>query len=131
VPLDLPAPKATTCKAFDKRHGRVGHVFQARFEALLVQKDSYFLEVCRYVVLNPVRAKTVRHPRQWKWTSYDATVRIVQPYGYLTVDETLSHFGQCKANAKKIFRVCFGRNRQPFNLGLCARAEPAGSRKIC
>src|SRR4029077_14091805 len=51
-------------QAFNKRHGRVGHVFQGRFKAILVQKDTHFVEVCRYVVLNPVRAKTVRHPRQ-------------------------------------------------------------------
>ena len=42
-------------QTFNKRHGRVGHVFQGRFKAILVQKDSHFLEVCRYVALNPVR----------------------------------------------------------------------------
>jgi REP element-mobilizing transposase RayT len=46
-------------QAFNKRHRRVGHVFQGRFKGILVQKDSHFLEVCRYVVLNPVRAKMV------------------------------------------------------------------------
>ena len=88
-------------QAFNKRHGRVGHVFQGRFKAVLVQKDTHFLEVCRYVVLNPVRAKTVRHPRQWKWSSYGATAGIVQPHGCLTVDEILSHFGQRKPNAQE------------------------------
>ena len=39
---------------FNKRHGRVGHLFQGRFKAVLVQKDSHLLEACRYVVLNPV-----------------------------------------------------------------------------
>ena len=51
------------------------------------------------MVLNPVRANTVRHPRQWKWSSYSATAGIVQPRGCLTVDEILSHFGQRKAIA--------------------------------
>ena len=54
-------------QAFNKRHRRVGHVFQGRFKGILVQKDTHLLEVCRYVVLNAVRAKTVRHSRQWKW----------------------------------------------------------------
>jgi putative transposase len=86
-------------QAFNKRHGRVGHVFQGRFKAILVQKDSHFLEVCRYVVLNPVRAKTISHPRQWKWSSYRATAGMVQAHGCLTVDEILSHFGKRKAIA--------------------------------
>jgi len=84
-------------QAFNKRHSRVGHVFRGRFKAILVQKDSHFLEVCRYVVLNPVRAKTISHPRQWKWSSYRATAGMVQAHGCLTVDEILSHFGQRKA----------------------------------
>ena len=76
-------------------------MFQGRFKAVLVQKDTYFLEVCRYVVLNPVRAKSVRHPRQWKWSSYGATTGLVQPHGCLTVDEILVHFGQRKVNAQE------------------------------
>ncbi len=84
-------------QAFNKRHSRVGHVFRGRFKAILVQKDSHFLEVCRYVVLNPVRAKTISHPRQWKWSSYRATAGMVQAHGCLTVDEILSHLGQRKA----------------------------------
>ncbi len=44
---------------FNKRHGRVGHLFQGRFKAVVVQKDSHLLEACRYVVLNPVRPKRV------------------------------------------------------------------------
>jgi putative transposase len=83
-------------QAFNKRHGRAGHVLQGRFKAILVQKDSHFLEVCRYVVLNPVRVKTISHPRQWKWSSYKATAGMVQPHGCLTVDEILRHFGQRK-----------------------------------
>jgi putative transposase len=86
-------------QAFNKRHGRAGHAFQGRFKAILVQKDSHFLEVCRYVVLNPVRAKTISHPRQWKWSSYRATAGMVQAHGCLTVDEILSHFGKRKVIA--------------------------------
>ena len=55
------------------RGRRVGHLFQGRFKGVLVQKESHFLEVCRYVVLNPVAAGIVKHPRQWAWSSYRAT----------------------------------------------------------
>ena len=88
-------------QTFNKRHGRVGHVFQGRFKGILIQKDSHFLEVCRYVVLNPVRTKTISHPRQWKWSSYRATAGAIQAHGCLTAAEILSHFGQRKASAQE------------------------------
>ena len=43
-------------QTFNRRHGMVGHLFQGRFKSILVEKDSHLLELCRYVVLNPVRA---------------------------------------------------------------------------
>ena len=61
-------------QSFNRRHKRTGHVFQGRFKAILVEKESHLLEVARYVVLNPVRAKITKHPRQWSWSSYRATV---------------------------------------------------------
>ena len=90
-------------QAFNKRHRRVGHIFQGRFKGILVQKDSHFLEVCRYVVLNPVRAKAVSHPGQWKWSSYRATAGTVQAHGCLTVGGILSHFGKRKAIAQQSY----------------------------
>src|SRR6266508_2494227 len=54
-------------QAYNRRHHRVGHLFQGRFKGILVQKESHYLEVCRYVVLNPVRAKAVKQPREWPW----------------------------------------------------------------
>lgn len=55
------------------RHQRCGHVFQGRFKAQIVQQDRYLLVVCRYVVLNPVRAGLVAHPCEWRWSSYRAS----------------------------------------------------------
>ncbi len=49
-------------QAYNRRHGKVGHLLQGRFKAILVDRDSYLLEVCRYVELNPVRAGMVEHP---------------------------------------------------------------------
>jgi putative transposase len=88
-------------QAYNKRHGRVGHLFQGRFKGILVQKDSHFLEVCRYVVLNPIRAKTISHPRQYKWSSYRATAGTAQADPCLTPDEILNHFGRGKAIAQQ------------------------------
>ncbi len=57
---------------FNQRHRKVGHLFQRRFKAVLVDRDSYLLEVCRYVELNPVRAGMVAEPAEWPWSSYAA-----------------------------------------------------------
>ncbi|MGB0468715.1 MAG: transposase, partial [Pontibacterium sp.] len=50
---------------FNRQHQRVGHVFQGRFKAILVQKEIYLLELSRYIVLNPVRARRVRNAADW------------------------------------------------------------------
>jgi putative transposase len=59
-------------QAFNRRHGTVGHLFQGRFKAILVDRDAYLLEVCRYVELNPVRAGMVAAAADWPWSSYRA-----------------------------------------------------------
>jgi REP element-mobilizing transposase RayT len=67
-------------QAYNRRHRKVGHLFQGRFKAVVVDGDTYFLEVCRYVDLNPVRAAMVRRPQDWAWSSYCAhTGRIPAP----------------------------------------------------
>jgi len=65
------------------RHGRCGHVFQGRFKAQVVQRDRYLAAVCRYVVLNPVRAGLASHPRAWRWSSYRASAGIEPPPGFM------------------------------------------------
>ena len=91
-------------QAYNKRHGRVGHLFQGRFKGILVQKDSHFLEVCRYVVLNPIRAKAISHPQQYRWSSYRATAGMGQAHDCLALDEILNHFSQRKAVAQQKYR---------------------------
>jgi len=59
-------------QTFNRRHAKVGHLFQGRFHAILVDRDAYLLEVCRYVELNPVRVHAVADPADWHWSSYRA-----------------------------------------------------------
>ena len=73
-------------QACNRRHQRVGHLFQGRFKAILVDQDAYMLEVCRYVDLNPVRAKMVRTPANWPWSSYTAHTGRVPPPAWLDTD---------------------------------------------
>jgi len=61
-------------QAYNRRHGKVGHLFQGRFKGILVDENAYLLEVCRYVDLNPLRARIVRDPGNWPWSSYGAHV---------------------------------------------------------
>src|SRR3990172_3746573 len=78
---------------FNRRHRRVGHVFQGRFRAILVDRDSYLLELCRYVVLNPVRARMVKRVRDYRWSSYRACAGIGKAPAFLTCDWLWSQFG--------------------------------------
>ena len=50
---------------FNRTHNRIGHVYQGRYKAILVEKESYLLELARYVVLNPVRAGMVKKIDHW------------------------------------------------------------------
>ncbi|HKS21699.1 MAG TPA: transposase [Thermoanaerobaculia bacterium] len=74
---------------FNKRHRRVGHLFQARFRAHLIDSDEYLLTVARYVVLNPVRAHIVDDALQWPWSSARATAGCAVVPPWLTTDAIL------------------------------------------
>jgi REP element-mobilizing transposase RayT len=86
-------------QAFNREHGRVGHVFQGRYKSILVEKDSYLLELARYIVLNPVRAGMVRSAKDWPWSSYRATCGQVKAPNWLAVDWLLSAFSARKSKA--------------------------------
>ncbi len=79
-------------KKFNKRHKRVGHLFQGRFKGQLVEKESYLLELIRYVALNPVRAGMVARPEEYRWSSYRATVGLEPAPGWLTTSWVLRQF---------------------------------------
>jgi len=89
---------------FNKRHGRVGHLFQGRFKAVLVEKDSHLLEACRYVVLNPVRVERVQKPEEWGWSSYGATAGRTKPHPCLVIDWILGQFGSERKVAEAGYR---------------------------
>ncbi|MDH4163052.1 MAG: transposase [Nitrospirota bacterium] len=89
---------------FNKWHGRSGHLFQGRFKAILIQKDSHLLEVCRYVVLNPVRAKMVEKPEAYPWSSYLSTTGRAKPHPSLTTDWVLGQFSVKRGKAEQEYR---------------------------
>ncbi len=92
-------------QAFNKRHQRVGHLFQGRYKAILIDRECYLLDVCRYIVLNPLRANAVKSLRDWKWSSYGATAGFEKPHSCLTTDWILGQFGtKNKSAARERYR---------------------------
>jgi REP element-mobilizing transposase RayT len=98
---------------FNRQHGRVGHVFQGRYKAIIVQKESYLLELARYIVLNPVRARMVRTPDEWPWSSYRATAGLCEAPSWLAIDWLLTAFAEQRGEAMRRYGdfVAEGKNQ--------------------
>ena len=98
---------------FNRNHTRVGHVFQGRYKAVIVQKDTYLLELSRYIVLNPVRARMVRATKDWPWSSYRATTGVVASPDWLSTNWLLSSFAKTRKTAIERYRefVSQGKNQ--------------------
>jgi REP element-mobilizing transposase RayT len=77
---------------FNRRTGRVGHAFDARYGSIMVGSERHELELARYVVVNPVLAGICREPELWPWSSYQATAGLAPRPEFLTVDRVLGHF---------------------------------------
>ena len=88
---------------FNRRHQRVGHLLQGRFKSLLVEKESYLLELCRYVVLNPVRAGMVTEASEWVWSSYRATAGLQDAPDWLDVPAVLALFNASVPTARTAY----------------------------
>lgn len=89
---------------FNKKHKKVGHIFQGRYKAILIQKETHMLEASRYVVLNPVRARAVKDPEKWKWSSYRGTAGKEKPHLCLTTHWILGQFGSRRRQSEKNYR---------------------------
>jgi len=92
-------------QSFNRAHNRVGHIFQGRYKAILVEKDQHLLELCRYIVLNPLRAGMIKTAKDWKWSSYKATAYPSNPHPFLTVDWVLGQFAVKKIKARKAYKA--------------------------
>ena len=90
---------------YNRRHDNSGHIFQGRFKAILVQKENYLRELCRYVILNPVRAGLAQEPEAWEWSSYLSTSGMRKRPEYLTTDWILGMFSSRREVAQKRYRM--------------------------
>jgi putative transposase len=91
---------------FNRRHGRVGHVFQGRYKGILVEREAHLLELARYIVLNPVRAGLVKAAKDWTFSNYLVTSGVSRDRPeWLEVAATLDNFGASKARAQADYRT--------------------------
>jgi REP element-mobilizing transposase RayT len=89
---------------FNQQYDRWGHLFGGRFKAFIIEKETYFTEVLRYVVLNPVRAKMVERPEHYRWSSYRATVGLENAPEWLDTDAALNPF----SSDTQLAQACYG-----------------------
>jgi REP element-mobilizing transposase RayT len=85
---------------FNRRHDRPGHVFQRRFQSILVEKDVHLLALCRYIVCNPVRAGMVEDPAAYRWTGFRPTAGMGKIPGRLSTGWILRQFGEKRSRAQ-------------------------------
>ncbi|HYF05517.1 MAG TPA: transposase [Patescibacteria group bacterium] len=88
---------------FNKCYKRNGPLFQGRYKALLVDKDSYSLELSRYIHLNPVKAGMTKTPQEYPYSSYSSFLSNTHPYLFLNTSWILSQFHTKTNQAKKHF----------------------------
>ena len=89
---------------YNSAHERVGHLFQGRYCATLVDREEYFLQAACYIVLNPVRAGLVEHPSQYPWSSYLGTAEGTGAPRFLSADDILRCFAGNRMAARMLYR---------------------------
>ncbi|HWO40388.1 MAG TPA: transposase [Candidatus Eisenbacteria bacterium] len=87
----------------NQRYRHVGHLFQGRYRSLVCDKESYLLELTRYIHLNPVRAKMVTRPDEYPWSSY--RVYLGEPSRpYVETETVLQLLAETPAAARQAYR---------------------------
>lgn len=88
---------------WNARYKKIGHLFQGRYKAILCERDSYLLELIRYLHLNPVRSKMVRYPEQYRWSSHRAYLEG-DGKGWIAMEEVLPQWGRSRKQAVATYR---------------------------
>ncbi len=89
---------------FNRRHDVTGHVFEARYTSILVERQSHLVELSRYLALNPVRAGACADPAEWPWSSYRATAGFEGAPGWLSLGLVLGAFCEDEQAARERYR---------------------------
>jgi putative transposase len=99
--------QSTYSQYFNRRHRRVGHLFQGRYKAFIVDRDAYLLALVRYIHENPVEAKLVERPGDYRWSS-DRHYRKGRGPEWLDLDVVLRMFGRGRREAARRYRAFMG-----------------------
>ena len=89
---------------FHRRHRRSGHLFQGRYKAQLVEEEGYYLEVSRYIHLNPVRVPIVARPEEYRWSSYAGYHWSGKTLAWVTYKNVLGEFSRNLKSARAAYR---------------------------
>ena len=89
---------------FNHRHRRCGPLFQGRYKAILVEDESHYWALCRYIDLNPVRARIVEDPAAYEWGSHRWYAGARSCPEWLGRDEVLASFGRTLRTARRAYR---------------------------
>ncbi len=89
---------------FNIKRDRSGHLFQGRYKSILVEVDEYAKELSRYIHLNPVRAKMVKTPEEYQWSSYSYYADKRKAPEWLYRDFILGYFGKRLSTSQRNYR---------------------------
>ncbi|MCM8813618.1 MAG: transposase [Candidatus Omnitrophica bacterium] len=99
---------------FNRKRKTCGHLFQGRYKSILVEKDSYLLELTRYIHLNPVRAKIVDSPENYKWSSYQSYV-VAAARDLIDWEKLHAYIGMTAADYRRFVADGMGMRFSPFS----------------
>ncbi len=89
---------------FNKRYKTVGHLFQGRYKAILCDRDSYLLSLVKYIHLNPVRARLIKTPEEYPWSSHPAYIKAVRK-SIVDEEQVLRMFSEDKGGARRLYQA--------------------------
>ena len=92
-------------QSYNKRHNRVGYLFQGRFKSILCEENTYMLELIRYIHLNPLKAGVVENLSQlarYQWTGHHSIIENKKPEWFVS-DEVLALFGKYRSTARQSY----------------------------
>jgi len=111
---------------FNHRYDRVGHLFQGRYKAILVDSEGYLLEIIRYIHLNPVRAELVIDPLEYSESSHRAYLEPDKAAEFLSIDSALKLFGPAKEAARLHYLHFMGQPIEADRLELLRKGNVEG-----
>ena len=88
---------------FNRKYKTVGHLFQGRYKAILCDRDEYLLSLVKYIHLNPVRAKIVKFPDKYQWSSQHSYIKKTDGINIIDTDQVLRMFSEDKQRARKLY----------------------------